>query len=151
MSLYNKLFGENKDAMALLGMIDLTRNDFQRYRDIWLNKSGTIITVLARIGGNNRKDYKQVFSNVRKNKWFVKDFDDDFDDTYAYFQFKIPEKYQHTCKLIAPKEERLSLKEMFEKETNEAKIPGTEAYKRMIEIADEIMKNIEDGNPFIGL
>lgn len=151
MSLYNQLFDENKDATALLGMLSLTRNDFARYRDVWLNKSGTIITVLARIGGNNRKDYKQVFTNIRKNKYFIKDFDDNFDNTYAYLQFKIPKKYQYTCKSIAPKEERLSLKEMFEKEIQEAKIPGSEADKRMEKIANEILKNIKNGNNFIEL
>lgn len=151
MSLYNQLFDENKDATALLGMLSLTRNDFARYRDVWLNKNGTIITVLARIGGNNRKDYKQVFTNIRKNKYFIKDFDDNFDNTYAYLQFKIPEKYQYTCKSIAPKEERLSLKEMFEKEIQEAKIPGSEADKRIEKIANEILKNIKNGNNFIEL
>lgn len=151
MSLYNQLFGENEDAMALLGMLNLTRNDFQRYRDIWLNKNGTIITVLARIGGNNRKDYRQVFTNIRKNKCFIKDFDDNFDDTYAYFQFKVPEKYKYTCEMIAPKEERLSVGDMFKKEIKEAKIPGSEANKRMDKIANDIMKNIENGNIFIEL
>lgn len=92
MSLYNKLFDENKDAMALLGMIELTRNDFQRYRDVWLNKEGTIITVFTRLGGNNRKEYKQVFENIRKNPYYVQDFDDNFDETYAYIRFKVPEK-----------------------------------------------------------
>ena len=57
MSLYNRLFNENKDATALLGMINCTRNDFMRYRDVYLNKTGTIITVVARIGRYNRKEY----------------------------------------------------------------------------------------------
>ena len=53
--------------------------------------------------------------------------------------------------MIAPKEERLSVGELFKKEVEDSAIPGTEAYKRMEKIADEIMKNIEEGNPFIGL
>ena len=48
MSLYNRLFGENPDAMALLGMIGTTRNDFKRYRDVNLNKDGNIIIVTTR-------------------------------------------------------------------------------------------------------
>lgn len=51
MSLYNMLFGENPDAMALLGMLELTRKVFGRYRDVYLNKDGTKITVISRIGG----------------------------------------------------------------------------------------------------
>ena len=151
MSLYNKLFGENENAMALLGMIELTRNDFQRYRDVYLNKSATIITVLARIGGDNRKNFKQVFINIRKNKWYIRDFDDNFDNTYTYIQFKIPEKYQYTCKMIAPKEEELTVGEKFKKEVEEADIPGTDAYKRMDAIAKQIMGEIEKGNHFIEL
>lgn len=151
MSLYNKLFGENENTMALLGMIELTRNDFQRYRDVYLNKSATIITVLARIGGDNRKNFKQVFINIRKNKWYIRDFDDNFDNTYTYIQFKIPEKYQYTCKMIAPKEEELTVGEKFKKEVEEADIPGTDAYKRMDAIAKQIMGEIEKGNHFIEL
>ena len=149
MSLYNKLFGENENAMALLGIIELTRNDFQRYRDVYLNKSATIITVLARIGGDNRKNFKQVFINIRKNKWYIRDFDDNFDNTYTYIKFKIPEKYQYTCKMIAPKEEELTVGEKFKKEVEEADIPGTDAYKRMDAIAKQIMGEIEKGNHFI--
>lgn len=151
MSLYNKLFGENENAMALLGMIELTRNDFQRYRDVYLNKSATIITVLARIGGDNRKNFKQVFISIRKNKWYIRDFDDNFDNTYTYIQFKIPEKYQYACKMIAPKEEELTVGEKFKKEVEEADIPGTDAYKRMDAIAKQIMGEIEKGNHFIEL
>ena len=151
MSLYNKLFGENENAMALLGIIELTRNDFQRYRDVYLNKSATIRTVLERIGGDNRKNFKQVFINIRKNKWYIRDFDDNFDNTYTYIQFKIPEKYQYTCKMIAPKEEELTVGEKFKKEVEEADIPGTDAYKRMDAIAKQIMDEIEKGNHFIEL
>lgn len=151
MSLYNKLFGENENAMALLGMIELTRNDFQRYRDTYLNKSATIITVVARIGGDNRKSHRQVFTNVRKNKWYIRDFDDNFDNTYTYIQFKVPEKYQYTCKKIAPKQEELTVGGKFKKEIKEAQIPGTEASKRADKIAEYIMNEIEKGNHFINL
>lgn len=151
MSLYNQLFGENENATALLGMIEVTRNDFQRYRDVWLNKDATIITVLARIGGENRREYKQVFTNIRKNKFYVKDFDDNFDETYAYIKFKVPEKYKYTCEKIAPKEEHLSIKEMFDKEIEESKNPNSPAAKRMEQIANTIIEGIDKGNNIISL
>lgn len=151
MSLYTRLFGENEDAVALLGMLSLTRNEFQRYRDVYLNKEGTKIIVLTRLGGGNRKEYKQVFKNMKKHPYYIKNYDDKFDKTYAFFEFKVPEKYEHTCKAIAPKEERLSLKEMFEKEIEESKIPGSEASKRADAIAEEFFRAMESGNPFIGL
>lgn len=151
MSLYNKLFGENEDATALLGMLSLTRQDFERYRDVYLNKKGTKIIVLTRIGGDNRKDYKDVFKNIKKHPEYIKSYDDKFDKTYAYFEFNVPEKYKHTCKSIAPKEDRLSVGDMFKKESEEAQIPGTEAYKRAEKIMEEIVENIKKGNTIIEL
>lgn len=151
MSLYNRLFEENEDATALLGMLELTRNDFQRYRDIWLNKEGTIITVFTRLGGGNRKEYKQVFKNIKKNKNYIKDFDDDFDETYAYFQFRVPEKYKKVCKQIAPKEDAPSFQEKFTKTLEEMSKPGTDAYKKSEEIANIISDAINNGKNFIGL
>lgn len=59
MSIYNALFSENEDATALLGMIGCTRNEFMRYRDVYLNVTGDIITVVSRIGGKSyRKSSK---------------------------------------------------------------------------------------------
>ena len=121
MSLYNKLFGENEDATALLGMLSLTRKDFERYRDVYLNKKGTKMIVLTRIGGGNRKDYKDVFKNIKKHPEYIKNYDDKFDKTYAYFEFDVPEKYKYTCKSIAPKEDRLSVGDMFKKRSRRSK------------------------------
>ena len=151
MSLYNVLFGENADAVPLLGMIGVTRDDFQRYRDVYLNPEGNKITVLTRLGGCNRGDYKEVFKMMKKNPNYIKNYDDKFDHTYTYFEFKVPEKYLQACKMMAPKEERLSLKKMFEKEIEESKVPGSEASKRMDKIVESILGSIESGNHFIGI
>lgn len=151
MSLYARLFGENADAVALLGMLSLTRKEFERYRDAYLNKEGTKITIITRLGGENRKEYKQVFKNMKKHPNYIKNYDDKFDNTYAYFEFSVPEKYAYTCKSIAPKEDRPSVGDMFKKESEEARIPGTAAYKRAEEIAIEIMRSIENGNHIIEL
>ena len=40
---------------------------------------------------------------------------------------------------------------MFKKETEEAQIPGTEAYKRAEKIMEEIVENIKKGNTIIEL
>lgn len=149
MSLYNKLFGENEDAVPLLGMINCTRNDFQRYRDVYLNKEGTRITVVTRIGGENKKEYKQVYHNMLRNDFYIRDYEDKYDKTYAYFEFKVPEKYAATCKLMAPKVDRLSVGDMFKKECAEMSIPGSEAFKRAERLAKEIFENNidEDDGP----
>lgn len=148
MSIYNALFSENEDATALLGMIGCTRNEFMRYRDVYLNVTGDIITVVSRIGGKSyRKEYKQFFKNIARNPNYLKNYDDPFDETYCYFDFKVPEKYAHTCKMIAPKEKQLTVGEMFKKEIKESKIPGSPAEKRMTAIAETIfgdLKSLDD-------
>ena len=146
MSLYNQLFGENKDAGVLLAMIRLSREDFQRYRDAWLNKDGNIITIFTRLGGNNRKSHQEAISSLRKNKCFKTDFDDDFDETYAYFQFNVPEEYKELCKEMSPEEERLSFEEMFKKELNEMNTPGTKAYETAEKIAKQLAEGLSGGS-----
>ena len=149
MSLYNYLFGVNENADVLLGVIGFTMEDFGRFRDIFLNPEGTAITVLTRLGGDNRKEYKTYISNARNNDLYIKDYDDDYDSTYAYFEFGIPEKYQKMCKNIAPKEKRKSLHDMFENELKESKKPGTPAYDRMQNISNELLKMIESDKNFL--
>ena len=151
MSLYNKLFGEHPDATALLGMIEVTRNDFKRYRDVYLNKEGNVITVITRLGGKNKNNYMQVFIDMQKNKHYIKDFEDDLDNTYCYFSFRVPEKYLNTTKYMSPNDEPLSVGDKFKKEIEEARIPGSPAAKRQEEIAEWIMKNIIEGNNIIEL
>lgn len=150
MSLYNFLFGENKNSDILLGVIGLCKKDFGRYRDIYLNPEGDTITVLTRLGGLNRKDYEEEINKIKKNELYIKDYDDEYDNTYAYFEFKVPEKYSKMCKTITPKENRLSLKEMFDNEIEQSNIEGSDANKRKNEftkiILDEIDKAENDIN-----
>lgn len=145
MSLYNRLFGENEEAHVLLGFVGLNKGIFMRYRDCFLNPEGTVVTVISRIGGGNRKDYRQTFTDLKKNENYVCDYDDAFDSTYCYFEFKVPDKYLDTAKKMAPEEVRLSVGEMFKKEVEDSKIPGSDAEKRMAEIADLIFGAIESG------
>ena len=148
MSLYNLLFGENKDTNVLLGVIELTKQDFSRFRDIFLNKEGTKIIVLTRLGGGNRKEYKERIEILRRNKYYIRDYDDDYDNTYAYFEFKIQDKYLDMCKNIAPKEDRPSLKEMFEKEIEEMQVDGSDAQKRAEKIMDKIINSDDTGSRY---
>jgi hypothetical protein len=154
-SLYNRLFGENEYSDILLGFIGVNKNMFMRYRDCYLNKEGTIVTILTRLGGVNRRTYKQVFNNVKQNPNYVRDYDDDYDDTYCYFEFKVENKYLKTAKIMAPKENRLSVGDMFKKEIEESQIEGSPASKRMEALANEISEKIEEckktGNNIIDL
>lgn len=139
MSLYNALFGMNKDYAPLLGMIGVNMEYFERFRDIDITHEGKIIRVMTRLGGENREYYKDVWKAIKNHELYIEDYDDKFDNTYAYIEFKVVDKYKETCKRMY-KGEPIPFKEKFEKEIKEMDIPGTEAYKR----ADTIAKMFID-------
>ena len=151
MSLYGRLFGENEEAPAILGFAGLTRGMFMRYRDCFLNPEGTVVTVITRIGGGNRKEYRQAHIDIKRHPNYICDYDDAFDNTYCYFEFKVNDKYLETAKKIAPKEQHISVGDMFKKECEEANIPGSLAAKRQEEIANAIFNAIENGDHMIDL
>ena len=113
MSLYNLLFGVNQDAGELLKMLDLTTDSFGRFRDAHLNEDGTKIIVLTRCGGGNREDYDYVFEEMANHPEFITEYDDDFDCTYAYFEFRVPEKFAKQAKLMSTGKEPASVHDKF--------------------------------------
>lgn len=148
MSLYNQLFGMNEETPVLLGMIGINKEYFDRFRDVELINNGTVIRVFTRLGGGNREDYQETWDKIRMHELYLGDYDDGFDETYAYIEFKIPEKYKETAKKMF-KGEPVRFKEKFNKELKEMNRPGTEAYKRAENIANQIMNEIESGNGII--
>ena len=145
MSLYNMLFGTNEEAPVLLGMLSVNKEYFSRFRDVELIESGTKIRVFTRLGGGNREEYKENWDKIRKHELYLKDYDDEFDTTYAYIEFNIPEQYKETAKKMF-KEEPVSFQKKFEKELSEMQIPGTKAYDKMGEVAKQIVDGMEQGN-----
>lgn len=99
----------------------------------------------------NKLDYNGVYIYVRKHKNYIRDYEDSLDNTYTYFEFEIPDKYKSTTNKMKPTEDRLSVGDLFKKEIEEARIPGSPAAKRQEEIAEWIMKNIIEGNNIIEL
>ena len=93
MSLYNMIFGMNPDSDKLLEFLGKTREDFGRFRNVYMEDG--FIVVHTRNGGGNREDYEDVFDEMSEHPWYSHDADDDFDCTYANIYFKIPEgKYE---------------------------------------------------------
>lgn len=100
MSLYNMLFGKNPISKVILALIGRKEEDFPRFRDCYINDN--IIIVYTRTGGNNRKCWEEeekencdcagcVMTNIVPTyEGYIRDYDDDFDNTYAYVEFKIP-------------------------------------------------------------
>ena len=92
MSLYNMIFGMNPDSDKLLSLLDKTREDFGRFRNVYLEDG--YIVVHTRNGGGNREDYEDVFEEMSEHPWYSHDADDDFDCTYANIYFKVPEHHK---------------------------------------------------------
>ena len=148
MSLYNTLFGINEDMPFLLGMLGTNTEYFSRFRDVELINDGTIIRVFTRTGGGNRKYYQDNWNKIRENPLYLKDYDDDFDNTYAYIEFDIPKKYKSTAKKMF-KGEPIPFEQKFNKELEEMNKPETEAYKKANNIANKILGAIDNGNNII--
>lgn len=116
MSLYNSLFGENNLAPVLKSVLKLDTENYPtgRYRDIYLD--GDKITLYTRNGGGNREDYQFVFDALSKHPNYIRNYDDDFDCTYAYVEFSIPDQFKE--KLLAASEQQgevLSPTDRFQK------------------------------------
>lgn len=145
MSLYNILFGTNEEAPELLGMLGVNKEYFSRFRDIEIINGGTVIRVFTRLGGGNRVGYKKEWDKIKKHELYIKDYDDEFDETYAYIEFKVAEKYQNTARKMF-KGEAGSFEDKFKKELAEMDKPGTEASKKADEIARKIINSMNSGN-----
>lgn len=105
MSLYNMLFGMNPGSDFFLAMLNLQRGDVGRFRDCYLRRgpreAETVIeteplyiVVYTRNGGGNREDYEAVTETLQAHPNYVTDYDDDFDCTYASYEFLVPEAFK---------------------------------------------------------
>lgn len=64
-----------------------------RFRDIYYEHeegSEPKIILYTRNGGGNREWYEYVFELLSNHPLYITDYDDDFDCTYAYIEFKAP-------------------------------------------------------------
>ena len=86
-----------------------------RFRDAYLNEDGTKIILYTRNGGGNRDDYQYVFDLLRKHPLYLTDYDDDYDCTYAYIKFKVPDEYIDLCKGLATGEAPETIHQKFSK------------------------------------
>jgi hypothetical protein len=110
MGMYNMLFGTNPDAELLLTILKSTGDfDTGRFRDAYLSQDGTEILIYTRNGGGNREDYEEAINSMQNHPCYLRDEDDDFDCTYAYFYFAVPPKYLELTKSLANGVELVSI------------------------------------------
>lgn len=72
-------------ALAIIG---LKRVDVERFRGAYIDMKNERIRVCARTGGGNRECYPNEMLTGNPN--YLDDRDDDFDSTYATYEFSLP-------------------------------------------------------------
>lgn len=76
-----------------------------RFRDIYFKSDENKIVLYTRNGGGNRDSYFYIFDILKTHPNYITDYDDDFDSTYAYIEFSVPEKFEKILKdLVIPSE-----------------------------------------------
>ena len=91
MSLYNMLNGVTPCTFLILPMLGKHPNEYPRFRDCFIEEGQ--IVVFTRVGGNNRScgfGEAKLYSHPN----FVRTYDDDFDNTYGYYVFSVPDEWK---------------------------------------------------------
>ena len=84
--------GVNPATFIILPMLGRHPNEYPRFRDCFVNKENQI-EVYTRVGGNNRNcGYGEEV--LYKDPNFVRTYDDDFDNTYGFYVFNVPEEWK---------------------------------------------------------
>lgn len=92
MSLYNMMNGYNPACVFIMPMLGRKENEYPRFRDCFVTDDGHI-AIYTRVGGGNRGcGFGE--EELYKDENFLTTYDDDFDSTYATYEFKVPAKWK---------------------------------------------------------
>lgn len=118
MSLYNMMNGVNPATFFVLPMLGKHPNEYPRFKDCFVGELSNsldrdqfgiplkaisdddVISVHTRVGGGNRSDYANEIEALRNAPGFVRDYDDDFDSTFATFVFRVPHAWSDDFELV---------------------------------------------------
>ena len=91
--LYNAIFGMNLATMLVAPMLTEEQPEmyFPRFRDCYV-EDGNIV-IYTRVGGGNR-DCGFGEDKLYELPTFVETHDDDFDSTYGYYVFGVPDEWR---------------------------------------------------------
>lgn len=103
MSLYNMMFGFNPACILLMPMLGRRENEYPRFRDCYLSDDKEHIVIYTRVGGNNR-DCGFGEDALYDDPNFYRIYDDDYDTTYASYEFNVPEKWRKDFDFIVNNE-----------------------------------------------
>lgn len=98
MSLYNMINGVQPATFFILPMLGENHPDnYPRFRDCFIKNNE--IHIYTRVGGGNRNcGYGE--DELSKHPNFIRDFDDDYDNTYATYVFSVPDEFKNDFELI---------------------------------------------------
>ena len=102
MSLYNALMGFNPACVVFLPMLGRTQEEYPRFRDCFISDDEKRIVIFTRVGGGNR-DCGYGEEELYNDENFVKTYDDDFDSTYGYYEFNVPDRWKKDFDAILSK------------------------------------------------
>lgn len=98
MSLYNMLMGFNPACVLIMPMLGRKQEEYPRFRDCFVTEENNI-AIYTRVGGGNRNcGYGE--EELYEDENFLTTYDDDYDCTYATYEFKVPEKWRADFDLI---------------------------------------------------
>lgn len=164
MSLYNLIFGKNELAPLLLFILDIDQPDEKwdsgRFRDICLNEDGTRIILYTRNGGGNREHWDFSYAKHKegedcpcpgciisyklpKHPNYIRDYDDDFDSTYACVEFEVPEQFKEIAENLATGKKPESIHEKFSSYIERLKAGKEKIPEEIENIFKEINKSFE--------
>lgn len=110
--MYNLVMGDGHEVDRGRLLISLLGNPHvARFRDAWVEKDeagNPVIAIYTRTGGGNRECYCERYKaehvptecyaaaneELAQNPFYLRDTDDKFDNTYATFYFRVPDRYQ---------------------------------------------------------
>ena len=92
MSMYNMLMGFNPACVVIMPMLGRKQDEYPRFRDCFVTDEGNI-AIYTRVGGGNR-DCGYNEEELYKDENFLTTYDDEYDNTYGTYEFRVPEKWK---------------------------------------------------------
>lgn len=88
-------------APLCLGILGVDHKEIARFRDAWFSDDGKRIIILTRTGGGNRTEYAGSNARLTHLPDYLSTSDDNFDSTFARFEYLVPEEIQKYTAMLA--------------------------------------------------
>jgi hypothetical protein len=86
------MMGFNPACVVIMPMLGRKQDEYPRFRDCFVTDEDNI-AIYTRVGGGNR-DCGYGEDELYKDENFITTYDDEYDNTYGTYEFKVPEKWK---------------------------------------------------------